>query len=154
VSLSIVYIQTPKNRLVENRPGILMAITNSTGLLLSDDLIFTSRIVGTGRDLGFTIKTARSGELVLELARRENPRCVIVDLANPGLNIGDLILQLGEVCRPRPFIAAYGSHVDTATLRAARDAGCDTVWPRSKFVEELPGSLPEWFGTAPAKPNQ
>ena len=36
-----------------------------------------------------------------------------------------------------PTIIGYGSHVDTATLKAARDAGCDVVLPRSKFVEEL-----------------
>jgi hypothetical protein len=43
---------------------------------------------------------------------------------------------------------AYGSHVDTATLRAARAAGCDPVLPRSKFVEDLPICLPAWLGVA------
>jgi hypothetical protein len=42
-------------------------------------------------------------------------------------------------------VVAYGSHVDTATLRAAREAGCDVVLPRSKFVEELPTALPTWL---------
>jgi hypothetical protein len=40
---------------------------------------------------------------------------------------------------------AYGSHVDTESLRAARAAGCDRVLPRSKFIEELPSALPDWF---------
>jgi hypothetical protein len=44
-----------------------------------------------------------------------------------------------------PRIVAYGSHVDTAGLRKAREAGCDLVWPRSKFVAELPGALQAWF---------
>jgi predicted metal-dependent hydrolase len=35
-------------------------------------------------------------------------------------------------------IYAFGSHVDTDTLKAARQAGCDHVWARSRFVEELP----------------
>jgi CheY-like chemotaxis protein len=118
---------------------------SSPGLLLSDDMIFTSRIVGTGRDLGFTIKPARSADALLALVRQELPRCVIVDLANPGLDIGDLMSTMREACSSMPYVAAYGSHVDTATLRAAREAGCDVVWPRSKFVDELPGALPLWF---------
>jgi CheY-like chemotaxis protein len=117
--------------------------TGAVDLLLSDDLIFTSRIIATGRDLGLPIQPVRSADALLALARRQTPRCVIVDLANPGLTIGDFIRRLREGGSPAPFVVAYGSHVDTATLRAAREAGCDIVWPRSKFVEELP-HLRDW----------
>jgi CheY-like chemotaxis protein len=115
------------------------------GLLLSDDLIFTSRVTGTARELGLAVKPARSAEALLELAREHRPRCVLVDLANPGLDLGELFRRLGEVCAPPPRVVAYGSHVDTATLRAARAAGCDPVLPRSKFVEDLPRELPCWL---------
>jgi CheY-like chemotaxis protein len=115
------------------------------GLLLCDDMIFTSRIVGTGRDLGLAIKPARSAEALLKLAEQQTPRCVIVDLSNPGLDVQQLLDRLRQVCVPMPYVAAYGSHVDTATLRAGREAGCNVVWPRSKFVEELPRALPLWF---------
>src|SRR5437660_714828 len=98
---------------------------NSLGLLLSDDLIFTSRITGTARALGLTVKPARSAEGILTLARQHAPRCVIVDLGNPGLVLTELLRSLGEVCQSPPRVVAYGSHVDTATLRAAREAGCD-----------------------------
>ena len=114
-----------------------------TGLLLSDDLLFTSRVAGEARALGLTIKAARSADALLALARQEAPACVIVDLANPSLALPDLMRQLAELGNPR--VVAYGSHVDTATLRAAREAGCDPVLPRSKFVEELPHALPQWF---------
>ena len=123
--------------------------TGTVGLLLSDDLIFTSRILGTGRDLGFPIQAARSADALLALASRRTPRCVIIDLANPGLAIGDFVRQLCEACSPMPFVLAYGSHVDTATLRTAREAGCDLVWPRSKFVEELP-HLRDWTHHPPS----
>ena len=116
------------------------------GLLLSDDLIFTSRITGTARDLGLMIQPARSVEAVAVLAGQEAPPCVIVDLAYPGLKIADLMDRLRQVCTRMPRVVAYGSHVDTATLKAARQAGCDPVLPRSKFVEDLPQALPEWFG--------
>jgi CheY-like chemotaxis protein len=120
-----------------------------TGLLLSDDLIFTSRIVGTGREHGLTIRAARSAGELEALARQEAPSCVLVDLANPGLVIADLVRRLGEVGTPRPRVVAYGAHVDVAALKAAREAGCDPVLPRSKFVEELPRQLPGWLGQGP-----
>jgi DNA-binding NarL/FixJ family response regulator len=121
----------------------------AVGLLLSDDLIFTSRVTGTARALGLVVKPARTVETLTRLARELAPRCVILDLANPGLVIADLLGWLAQECGQRPRVVAYGSHVDTATLRAARAAGCDVVLPRSKFVEELPRGLPEWLRPGP-----
>ncbi len=79
------------------------------------------------------------------LIGQHSPSCIIVDLSNPGLRIADLIQSLRKICSPTPRVVAYGSHVDTATLRAAREAGCDLVLPRSQFVEELPRALPGWM---------
>jgi CheY-like chemotaxis protein len=114
-----------------------------SAILLSDDLMFTSRVTGTGRDLGLTIAPARSATVLLDIARRQPPTCVIVDLANAGLDIAALIAGLNELPQ-RPRVVAYGSHVDVASLQAAKAAGCDVVLPRSKFVEELPTALPRW----------
>lgn len=122
-----------------------MVTPNPLGLVLSDDLIFTSRITGTARDLGLTIHSARSTEELLSLARRQTPACVILDLANPGLVIADLLPQLADVCAPMPSVVAYGSHMNAPVLKEARAAGCDLVMPRSQFVEELPTSLTGWF---------
>jgi CheY-like chemotaxis protein len=116
------------------------------GLLLCDDLMFTSRVSGTGRDLGLTVKSARSADILEKLAQQEAPGCVIVDLANPGLSLVDLIGRLRASCGIMPRIVAFGSHVDAAGLQAARAAGCDVVLPRSAFVAELPRKLPEWLG--------
>jgi CheY-like chemotaxis protein len=120
-------------------------VVEPLGLLLSDDLIFTSRITGTARALGLTLRPARSVDMLHALAGQQTPRCVLVDLSHPGLVITDLIRHLHALGSPAPYVVAYGSHVDTATLRTAREAGCDVVWPRSKFVEELAQSLPEWM---------
>jgi CheY-like chemotaxis protein len=68
---------------------------------------------------------------------------MLIDLHNPGLAACDLMRDLPQ---PRPFVVGYGSHVDTATLQAAREAGFDLVLPRSKFVDALATSLAEWFG--------
>jgi DNA-binding NarL/FixJ family response regulator len=121
-----------------------------TGLLLSDDLIFTSRIAGVARDLGYAFRVAKTADAFLALARQDPPVCAIVDLNNPGLIIGELIAPL-KALSPPTFIVGYGSHVDTATLKAARAAGCDQVMPRSQFVEELPAELPRWMGASALK---
>ncbi len=114
-------------------------------LLLSDDLLDTSRIVGAGRDHGVTIQWARHLGGLATLARREAPRLVLVDLANPGLSVETLLAVLDAACPERPRVVAYGPHVDAVSLRAARQAGCDLVLPRSAFVEQLPARLLEWL---------
>lgn len=115
-----------------------------SGLLLSDDLMFNSRVTGTAKDFGGTVRTARNCEALLKLARDNPPACVIVDLANPGLDIATLTEQL-RLLQPVPRVVAYGSHVDTAGLQAARDAGCELVMARSQFVNVLPAQLAVWL---------
>ena len=116
-----------------------------SGLLLSDDLLFASRITGEARALGLTVTSVRSLEQLYDLAHREAPSCVLLDLAFPRLDLPDLFRRLSEASHPPPRVVAYGSHVDAESLRAARSAGCDPVLPRSKFVEELPRALPQWL---------
>jgi CheY-like chemotaxis protein len=116
----------------------------SISLLLSDDLIFTSRIAGTAKALGLRVAAFRSQQALEEVAANQAPRCVILDLNHPGLNVGELVARLKALEAP-PYVVGYGSHVHTAALKAARDAGCDVVLPRSKFVEELPAALQQWF---------
>ncbi len=115
------------------------------GYVLCDDLMFASRVTGTARSLGLTVKPARSIEILEELVRQDSPGCVILDLAFPSLRLPELLDWLRANCTPMPQIVAYGSHVDAVGLKEARDAGCDTVLPRSAFVEQLPGKLQEWM---------
>lgn len=110
-------------------------------LLLSDDLMFASRITGTARSLGRVAKSARNPEALESMARQEAPGLVLLDLANPGLDVSALLSRLREACPNMPRVVAYGSHVDAAGLRDAREAGCDLVLPRSAFVEQLPQLL-------------
>ena len=114
------------------------------GLLLSDDLMFTSRITGAARALGLEVRQVRTLERLVETAKQTGTRCVILDLAFPGLDLPDLTQRLGELEAP-PRVVAYGSHVDAASLNAARAAGCQPTLPRSKFVEDLPRDLPHWL---------
>src|SRR5262245_59864092 len=115
------------------------------GIVLCDDMIFGSRITGTARALGLELKSDKSMADLQNLVRQAAPSCLIVDLANPGPRIEDLMSWLKENCTAMPRVVAYGSHVDAASLHQARAAGCAPVLPRSKFVEELPVKLPAWL---------
>jgi DNA-binding NarL/FixJ family response regulator len=112
-------------------------------LLLSDDLLFASRVTGSAKEHGIGVSVCRTPEILLIEVQTQLPTCVILDLSNPGLNVARLVPDLKRRTPP-PKVVAYGSHVDVETLKAARAAGCDLVLPRSQFVEELPRALPEW----------
>jgi DNA-binding NarL/FixJ family response regulator len=118
--------------------------TAPPGLLLSDDLMFASRITGTARALGLDVRQVRALDRLVETARQGGARCVILDLAFPGLDLPALMRSLDELQTP-PRVVAYGSHVDAASLSAARAAGCQPTLPRSKFVEDLARDLPLWL---------
>jgi len=115
------------------------------GLMLTDDLIFFSRVAGAARAGGLVVRQARSAAALLELAKREPPGGVILDLQNDGLDLPVLLADLRGVCPGMPKAIAYGSHVEAEALRAARVAGCDEVLPRSRFVELLETHLADWL---------
>jgi CheY-like chemotaxis protein len=128
----------------------MSASPSGLGLLLCDDLMFGSRITGTARDLGAAVKIASSVDRLRAMAEAQPPSCLIVDLAHPGLDLDELVAWLRASGRPVPRIVAYGSHVDVEKLQRARQAGCDPVLPRSRFVEELPRQLVSWLASGAA----
>jgi len=121
-----------------------MEIKEPLGLLLTDDMIFSSRITGTAHAMGLSMIVVKSEQDLVSQARERNPTCVILDLSQ-AMKIDELIRNLKEGNSLKPRLVAYGSHVDAATLRAAREAGCDLVMPRSQFAEELPSQLANWI---------
>jgi DNA-binding NarL/FixJ family response regulator len=121
------------------------------GILLCDDFIFTSRIAGEAKAQGLALRPLKKVADLRRFSLETTPRCVIIDLNLPDLVIGELVSELAALM-PKPMIVGYGSHVDAPILKKARDAGCDIVWPRSKFAEELAASLPIWFKPAQTPP--
>lgn len=115
------------------------------GVLLCDDLLFASRVTATAQSLGKTVKVARSSDVLKSRITEAGPRFILVDLANPGLVIEELVSWVHSMAAgdPKPRIVAYGSHVDAATLKKARAAGCDDVLTRSQLVEQLENLLGE-----------
>ncbi len=120
---------------------------SKSGLLLTDDFLFISRVQGHARALGFDVRSVRTPEALLAKAAETKPACVLLDVHVAGAKIGELIPSL-KMLDPPPKIIAYGSHVAAAALHAAREAGCDLVMPNSQFVELLPTELAKWMQAA------
>jgi DNA-binding response OmpR family regulator len=116
-----------------------------TGLLLSDDLLFTSRVTATARAHGLSVAVAKTADAALKLAKQSPLTGVLVDLQNPGLDLPAFLMGLRDVCSTMPRVIGYGSHVAVDVLKAARQAGCDQVMPRSQFASQLEEGLKEWL---------
>ena len=115
----------------------------TTGLLICADLFYSSKVTGTADALGLKVDVIENvEELPAKLA--ESPyRCLILDLSMPGLNPAEVLSAMPD--ENRPVVLAFGSHVMTARLQEARDAGCDEVMPKSQFSGSLPEILKRVF---------
>ena len=116
------------------------------GLLLSRDLIFTSKVTGTASALGHRVIVAGNVALVRAMLEQWTPTVIFVDLAAGDLVASPSLLEYKEVAPPGTPFVAFGSHVDTEALANAKSAGCDPVLPRSRFTVELPALIQRYFG--------
>jgi hypothetical protein len=120
------------------------------GLLLSHDLIFTSKIKGTATALGYPMTVAGSDSQARSIIETYRPRVVLVDLTAGDLVSPAALVSYQAMTGPDVWFVAFGSHVDIDTLAAAKTAGCHVVLPRSRFSAELPKLMRLYF-SEPAK---
>ena len=111
-------------------------------LVLSDDLLDASRVIGEGRAAGLAVLQCRDTAALLAAAER-GPVAAALDLHNPGLEVEAVVPSLKAV---GTRVIGYGSHDDAARLKAARQAGCDEVLPRSAFFDALQVRMLKWSG--------
>lgn len=108
-------------------------------LVLTTDLLFTSKISGTAQSLKVPSRTVPSTQ---RLVASVGPQTLlaIVDLGLAEVTPADL-RAIRQALPAGARLVAYGSHVDAERLRAAQEAGCDEVLPRSRFVDQLAAIL-------------
>jgi len=111
-------------------------------LAVIDDLFFIGKLSGTAKQVGATLQTTTAANFSLDALRQQKPALVIFDLNATTASAVDLIRQL----KADPELAAipvvgFFSHVQVELMRAAEQAGCDEVMPRSKFTAILPELL-------------
>jgi DNA-binding NtrC family response regulator len=126
--------------------------SGSSGLLLSRDLIFTSKVKGTAAELGYPMMVAGALSQARSMIEAYWPRVVLVDLTAGELVAPAVLLAYQELTGPDVWFVAFGSHVDVDALAAARVAGCHDVLPRSRFAAELPELMRRYF-SQPAPRN-
>jgi DNA-binding NarL/FixJ family response regulator len=103
-----------------------------------DDLLFSIKIKEVAKHLGVDLYFERSAERIVDTVRDKRPSLVIFDLNSAKLNPLAAIAAM----KADPALAAvktlgYASHVDSATIAAARHAGVDEVMARSAFAGRL-----------------
>jgi DNA-binding NarL/FixJ family response regulator len=125
------------------------AESGKAGLLLSQDLIFTTKIKGTAAELGYSMMVASSETQAQSMIEAHRPRVVLIDL-NAGALVGpDALIAYQSIAGSNAWFVAFGSHVEVGALNAARAAGCHVVLPRSRFAAELPQLMGRFFSQPP-----
>ena len=117
-------------------------------LLVSPDLMATSRIAGLCREAGATLETLRS----LADAPHGGPHdVVLLDLQSladdPAVVVTRARLAVGARANADglpPTIVAFGPHVARERLALARDAGADDVVSRGELLGGFAGLLKRW----------
>jgi DNA-binding NarL/FixJ family response regulator len=107
-------------------------------ILLSPDLMFSSRVLGAAKSIGLPLKivpaiTGLAGSLTAET------RLLIIDLTIPALDLVQIMQSVREQS-PSARVIAFGPHVDEAALAAAGAAGCE-VMTRGQFQREYAALL-------------
>jgi len=128
---------------------------------LEPDLFFATRLHDVVVQCGGQAVLVETPDAFIAAVDRHFPVLALVDLATPG----DWATAITR-CKVRPHtsqtpIIAFGSHVEVETLKAARKAGADHAWARSKLMDEVvavvdrhlhpPVTYPEGWG-APLSP--
>jgi DNA-binding NarL/FixJ family response regulator len=103
-------------------------------VFLSSDLMFSSRLGISGRELGVPVEVVARAAALRE-ALQPDCRLVIVDLALEGLDLAGVIAAV-RVAAPQARVVAFGAHVNEAALTAAATAGCDEVLTRGQFNKQ------------------
>jgi DNA-binding NtrC family response regulator len=112
-------------------------------LILSNDLLDSSRVVGYSRAVGVETITCRDQETLLKHLEKQ-PVLVVLDLQNNHLDLSTLLPACKSLV-PSPRIIGYGPHVDAERLKAAKEAGCSEVLPRSAFFKNIESNLKKWL---------
>ncbi|HYH84673.1 MAG TPA: hypothetical protein VEX60_04270 [Pyrinomonadaceae bacterium] len=106
------------------------------------DMIFASKIRGTGEQQNVSVAFARSEDSLFDAAKTEVPSLIILDLHATQLDPFALAARLkaDEQLRAVPLVGFF-SHVQTELQSRAVEAGFDRVLPRSAFTKHLPEIL-------------
>jgi AmiR/NasT family two-component response regulator len=108
-------------------------------LAIVPDLLIETRIEGAAKGLKATVETVSAQEAP-NLIASTRPELVIIDLAAPGVEIEAVASAAREA---QVSVAGFYPHVEVTLRRAAKGAGIEHVYARSRFLRDLPAILRE-----------
>jgi DNA-binding response OmpR family regulator len=107
-----------------------------TVVLISNDLMGASRLEGAARAAGVEFHHSGDLEEAIDNCAAKSVRLVLVDLGTVGQDIAVVVARLRQLAGRAPAIIAFGPHVHTAALDAAKVAGCDAVLSRGQLMSQ------------------
>ena len=112
-------------------------------MVLVRDLLFSSRIAETARQLGYPCRIARS---VDDFQGRlgESPGLIMLDLTAQGIDLEAALDAIEAAGRPAPVLA-WTTHVLWKTTKPLHGR-CDRVVTREELTEKLPDLLAAYLG--------
>jgi len=110
-------------------------------VLLTRDLAVVSQVDAAAARMGMAAQTVSSVSDAVARCIAEQARLVVIDLGMPSLDVSELLAQVKTATPTPPRFVAFGPHVHTERLAAARDAGCDEVISRGAFFAQLEAVL-------------
>ncbi len=119
---------------------------SATVAIIVVDLMFQSRIRAAVEQLGMEPRIADVAPAA-NSAVAAHPALVVIDLHAAGIDVPSVILAAKD---GGSKVLAFGRHTEPAILRAAREAGADSVVARSQLVEELPDLLRRLVAIGPS----
>jgi DNA-binding response OmpR family regulator len=115
-------------------------------LLVSPDLMATSRLASLCREAGATLETLRS---LADSPHGGPPNVVLLDLQTLPEDPAVVVTRgRAMAAGMEATVVAFGPHVARERLELARDAGADDVVSRGELLGGFPGLLRRWRGEA------
>ena len=123
----------PEAQASEKTPVRILAAVN--------DLFFVGKITAAAKRVGVPVEFIRSEPDLLqktESLSESAPAMLLLDLNDARLDPVALVAKLkADPLRKDVRVIGFLSHVQTDLIRAADQAGCDLVLPRSVFSQQL-----------------
>ncbi len=116
-------------------------------LALVPDLLTNMRIEAGVQRLGGFLDVVEEPAGFFREIEGSPPQLALIDLSYAWIDVGEAVAACMHAGVP---LMAFGPHIDTGRLRAARQAGVDFVYPRSRLMGDVAGTLREALAGARA----
>lgn len=130
--------------------GTPEAAPGETVIVLADDLIWATRLVGQLRTLGARPVRVRSVAALEEALAAGTARRAVVDLTARAY---DGIAATGRASAAGLRVLCVGQHDDQSLRAAARAAGAERVFAYRKLFEDGHAALAAWLGVPVPAPG-